>query len=52
MSGQKVPMSRAIEAARRVAEGMGLSTDERDLAVLAGLLAHHAGIELTEEEKK
>lgn len=49
MTAQKVPMSRAIEAARRVAEDMGLSKDDRDLAVLAGLLAYHAGIEIEEE---
>lgn len=49
MTGQKVPMSRAIEAARRVAEDMGLSRDEKDLAVLAGLLAHHAGITIEKD---
>lgn len=49
MTAQKVPMSRAIEAARRVAEDMGLSKDDRGLAVLAGLLAYHAGIEIEEE---
>lgn len=49
MTVQKVPMSRAVEAARRVAEDMGLSKDDKDLAVLAGLLAHHAGIEIEEE---
>lgn len=49
MTVQKVPMSRAIEAARHVAEDMGLSKDDRDLAVLAGLLAYHAGIEIEEE---
>lgn len=49
MSGQKVPMSRAVEAARRVADNMGLSKNDKDLAVLAGLLAYHAGIEIEEE---
>jgi|GEM_PF-6534620 len=49
MTEHKVPMTRAIEAARRVAKDMGLSRDDRDLAVLAGLLAYHAGIEIEEE---
>lgn len=49
MTAQKVPMSSAIEAARHVAEDMGLSKNDSDLAVLAGLLAYHAGIEIEEE---
>ena len=49
MTAQKVPMSRAVEAARRVADNMGLSKDDKDLAVLAGLLAHHAGITIEKE---
>lgn len=48
MTGQTVPMSRAVEAARHVAKDMGLSENDKDLTVLAGLLAHHAGIELKE----
>lgn len=48
-ASQKVPMSRAIEAARHVAKNMGLSEDDRDLAVLAGVLAYHAGHELEED---
>lgn len=48
-ASQKVPMSRAMRAARHVAEDMGLGKDDRDLAVLAELLAYHAGIELEED---